>query len=286
MRDLSFRVLNVFTVGGARLTGNPLAVFEDGRGLSDQEMQAIARQMNLSETTFVLPAAMDGAAARVRIFTPSIEMPFAGHPTLGTASVVRELKKTGPALELEMAAGRVPVEADGNHYTLRAAQPAQAWDAAASPSEIAAMLKLPVDAIAGAARWVSTGTEQLVVPLRSEADVLRAAPEAGPLVSIGHNPRARESMVYVFAEPSETAVLSRFFFVVQGGVVEDPATGSAAANLGGYFACTGRPLPIRRTISQGAQVGRPSRLELLVEDASKIFVGGEVIEIGRGVLTL
>ena len=95
-RTFSFRTLNVFTTGpDDPFSGNPLCVFEDARGLSSEEMQALARQLNLSETTFVLPAGDDGATARVRIFTPTYEMPFAGHPTLGTAHVVRSLLGSG-----------------------------------------------------------------------------------------------------------------------------------------------------------------------------------------------
>src|SRR5499426_3738673 len=95
----AFRIVNVFTVDGDRLSGNPLCVFEDARGLTSEQMQALARQMNLSETTFVLPS--ERATAHVRIFTPGYEMPFAGHPTLGTAHVVRALRG-GDQLALEM----------------------------------------------------------------------------------------------------------------------------------------------------------------------------------------
>src|SRR6185503_14216028 len=103
-----FRIVNVFAREG-RLTGNPLCVFEDGSGLDGAVMQAIARQFNLSETTFILPSAK--ATAQVRIFTPAYEMPFAGHPTLGTAHVVRSLKGAGDKVTLEMKAGVIPVEA-------------------------------------------------------------------------------------------------------------------------------------------------------------------------------
>ena len=92
--DYAFRIVNVFTVGDDPLSGNPLCVFEDARGLTDEQMQALARQMNLSETTFVLPPRGD-ADAHVRNFTPTFEMPFAGHPTLGTASVVAAARETG-----------------------------------------------------------------------------------------------------------------------------------------------------------------------------------------------
>ena len=98
MTPLAFRIVNVFAE--TPLAGNPLAVFEDGRALDDATMQALALQFNLSETTFVLPSA--SASARVRIFTPSFEMPFAGHPTLGTAHVVRAVKQAGDAVTLDL----------------------------------------------------------------------------------------------------------------------------------------------------------------------------------------
>jgi trans-2,3-dihydro-3-hydroxyanthranilate isomerase len=143
-----FRIVNVFTVGGDRLSGNPLCVFEDARGLSDAQMQALARQMNLSETTFVLPAEAAGATVRVRIFTPSFEMPFAGHPTLGTAHVVRSLRGKGDALSLETRAGVVDVRANGDAWTLRAAKPPATRPVAASRAELASMVGLPDDAVA------------------------------------------------------------------------------------------------------------------------------------------
>src|SRR5262245_40988613 len=123
MAEHRFVLLNVFTVDGDRFSGNPLCVFEDGRGLSDGEMQSLAKQFNLSETTFVLPAESSTASARVRIFTPTFEMPFAGHPTLGTAHVVRALQASGDRVVLEMKAGPVEVTARGGEWTLRAARP-------------------------------------------------------------------------------------------------------------------------------------------------------------------
>src|SRR5215203_750405 len=109
MTDYAYRLVNVFAE--APLAGNPLCVFENGEGLDDATMQAIALQFNLSETTFVLPSAR--ATARVRIFTPTFEMAFAGHPTLGTAHVVREVCGGTDAVTLEMIAGVIPVNAEG-----------------------------------------------------------------------------------------------------------------------------------------------------------------------------
>src|SRR5882672_6851934 len=103
MPTYSYRLLNVFAIDGDKFSGNPLCVFEDARGLADTTLQALALQFNLSETTFILPS--DTATVRVRIFTPTFEMPFAGHPTLGTAQVVREIKGAGNTLSLEMQAG-------------------------------------------------------------------------------------------------------------------------------------------------------------------------------------
>src|SRR2546422_1116652 len=121
MTDYAYRILNVFTLGRDRLSGNPLCVFEDGRGLEDETRRALARQFNLSETTFIFPS--EKASAAVRIFTPNYEMPFAGHPTLGTAHAVRALRGAGDAVTLEMKAGVIPVTAEGDHWTLEANAP-------------------------------------------------------------------------------------------------------------------------------------------------------------------
>ena len=141
MSHLNFRIVNVFTFDGGQLTGNPLCVFEDAQGLDSAAMQALARQFNLSETTFILPST--SANAHVRIFTPSYEMPFAGHPTLGTAYVCRELGLGGDQIRLQMQAGSIPVEADGNRWTLQANAPT--WrECEASRGTLAAMLGLDV----------------------------------------------------------------------------------------------------------------------------------------------
>jgi len=115
---LDYRILNVFARPGERLSGNPLCVFEDGSGLDSAQMQALALQFNLSETTFILPSRT--ADARVRIFTPAYEMPFAGHPTLGTAHVVRSLRRCADRVRLELAAGVIPVAAERDFWELRA----------------------------------------------------------------------------------------------------------------------------------------------------------------------
>ncbi len=279
-----FRIVNVFTVGGDRLSGNPLCVFEDARGLTDAQMQGLARQLNLSETTFVLPASRPDAAARVRIFTPGFEMPFAGHPTLGTAHVVRALRG-GDRLALEMIAGLVEVTAEGDTWTLRAAKAPATRPVAATMDELASMVGLPGDAIAGTPLWVDTGVEQLVIPIRSAADVRAARPVPELMARHGYSASRDEAMAYLWSRDGDE-LLVRFFFTQHGAVIEDPATGSACANLGGWLVATGATLPVHATLRQGELVGRPSRLGLRVDADRHIYVTGSAIELGAGELEL
>jgi trans-2,3-dihydro-3-hydroxyanthranilate isomerase len=279
--NLKFRILNVFTAGGAKLSGNPLAVFEDGSGLDAAQMQTIARQMNLSESTFILPSKR--AAALVRIFTPTYEMPFAGHPTLGTAHVCRALGLGGNQLGLEMRAGIIPVTSDGDHWTLRAAA-ATSRLVDASPAEIARLLGLEASEVGFQPLWVKAGREQLVIPLTSEAAVRKARPRAEMFEKLKSADGAGQA--YVFASTGAKKILSRFFFPDNGAVLEDPATGSACANLGAWFIAMGRRPPLKFEISQGEMIGRPSILKLEVNTDNEVFVGGDVIEIGSGQLIL
>src|SRR5436190_1833147 len=145
MNSYAYRIVNVFAE--APLEGNPLCVFEDGGGLGDATMQALALQFNLSETTFLLPS--ERATAHVRIFTPTFEMPFAGHPTLGSAHVVRSLKNAGDAVTLELRAGIIPVQAEGDVWTLEA-NPPKHRAPTATRGELAAMLSLNVSDLAAA----------------------------------------------------------------------------------------------------------------------------------------
>jgi PhzF family phenazine biosynthesis protein len=283
---LPYRILNVFTVAGDRLSGNPLCVFEDGSGLSDAQMQALARQLNLSETTFILPS--QSATARVRIFTPTFEMPFAGHPTLGTAHVVRQLRGAADSFVLEEKAGLVPVTADGNRWTLRAAKPPTTRPPTASPAELARMVGLPEDALAGAPLWVDTGSEQLVIPVKTVEHVRGATPVAALILQWGFQPGRGEAMAYLWAREAGDPIrlVVRFFFTQHGAVVEDPATGSACANLGGYLLSTGSALPLAATLRQGEAVGRPSELGLHVDADRGIYVSGNVVELGAGVFDI
>ncbi len=278
MPAYAFRLVNVFAPSA--LAGNALAVVEDARGLDDATMQALALQFNLSETTFVLPSS--SATRRVRIFTPTFEMPFAGHPTLGTAHVVRELAGTGNKVTLEMKAGVIPVEAAADVWTLQANAPRHRTPRAPRES-LASMLGLEPADVGIAPLWVDTGSDQLVIPLTSFEAVRRAAPRPEAMLAQATNDI--RAMAYVFAREGNR-VLARFFFPKHGAVVEDPGTGSACANLGGWLLATGAPLPQKLAIDQGEAVGRPCRLGLEVTSDRRILVSGRVVEIARGELRL
>jgi trans-2,3-dihydro-3-hydroxyanthranilate isomerase len=287
MANHPYRLLNVFTRGAEVLSGNPLCVFENGAAFDDETMQALARQFNLSETTFILSSS--SASARVRIFTPSYEMPFAGHPTLGSAHVCRALGLGGNELKLEMKAGVIPVSAQADRWTLQANAPR--WrEVQESPGAIAAALGLETKDIGERPLWVSTGREQLIVPLTSEDAVRRARPQPDLLTRLGGEDGGGHA--YVFAPRKGAAVarrqllLARFFFQQGPAVLEDPATGSATANLGGWCLAVDRERPCRFEIAQGEQCGRPSILYLDVDADRVVRVSGDVVELGRGAITI
>lgn len=279
--ELRFRILNVFTAGGVKLSGNPLCVVEDGSALDPVAMQALARQFNVSETTFILPSKR--AAALVRIFTPAYEMPFAGHPTLGTAHVCRALGLGGNQLGLEMRAGIIPVTANGDHWTLRAAASTSRL-VEIQPAELARLLGLDSTDIGFQPLWMKAGREQLVIPLTSEAAIRRVRPKLELFERLKSVDGAGQA--YVFTSVGPKKILSRFFFPDNGAILEDPATGSACANLGGWFVAMGRRPPLNFEVSQGEFIGRPSSLQLEVNSDNEVFVGGEVIEIGSGIVNL
>jgi PhzF family phenazine biosynthesis protein len=281
MRVHRFRIVNVFTRGAEALSGNPLCVIEDASGLDDAAMQALALQFNLSETTFITPSSR--ADARVRIFTPTYEMPFAGHPTLGTAYVCRALGMGGDSLRLEMQAGLIPVAAEGDRWTLLA--PAPTWRELSTPrATLAHAIGVAETDVGERPLWVKAGTEQLIVPLASAAAVARAAPTLASCGDLRSENGA--GMIYVFTRLGGDRIVARFFFSQGAALLEDPATGSAAANLGGWCIATQPSLPLRFTISQGDQVRRPSSLFLDIDGERGIRVSGDVIEVAAGALTL
>jgi PhzF family phenazine biosynthesis protein len=282
MTTLTYHIVNVFTQGDDPFSGNPLCVFESGESLDTTRMQALALQFNLSETTFLFPS--ERASAKVRIFTPHYEMRFAGHPTLGTAHICRALGWAGDSLTLEMPAGVIPVQGAGRRWTLQANAPT--WREVPEPrATLASMLGIDEREIGERPLWVDAGTEQLVIPITHEGALRRVKPVAEILSSLSRDGGDRR--VYLFA-PLKTPgrLLARFFFPQGGAVIEDPATGSATANLGGWYLAMGRSLPQEQEISQGEYAGRPSTLFLQIGADRGIRVSGDVIVLGKGTITL
>lgn len=278
---LQYRLLNVFARPGDPFSGNPLCVFEDGSGLSDPQMQGLARQFNLSETTFVLPS-RDGAEVGVRIFTTAYEMPFAGHPTLGTAHAVRAMGHGGDQVTLSMPAGCIPVAAQGDRWTLTA--PRGQVRSELDTDRLAAALGLqPGDLLT--AHEVSTGTTQVVASAR-DVDVVRRARVAPSEVAgyAGMGVSGGEVLVYLWSQRDDATLEARALISDGTVVTEDPATGSACANLGTVLAALGRSG--EWTIEQGARVARPSTLHLSVDDGGSVQVGGLVHEVGLGGVAL
>jgi trans-2,3-dihydro-3-hydroxyanthranilate isomerase len=282
--ELAYRIVNVFTVGDDPFSGNPLAVFEDAAGVTEAQMQAIARQLNLSETTFVTAHGGNDVDAEVRIFTPEYELPFAGHPTLGTAYVVSSLLSDRRDVLLGMAAGRVPVSSNGSRWVLTTAVAPTTRPVDVATEDLAAMIGVDADDIGDDPLWVDTGVEQLILPLRS-VDAVRGA-QADPRLLRRHGESNRgEALVYVWAPIDGETVEARLFFTQGAGAIEDPATGSACANLGGWWHARGER-GLRRVVHQGHAVHRPSELHLEVDADGGIHVGGTVHELGKGVLVL
>jgi trans-2,3-dihydro-3-hydroxyanthranilate isomerase len=277
VRAFRYVVADVFT--DTPLAGNPLAVFTDARSLGDDEMQRLARELNLSETVFVLPAEA-GGHARIRIFTPGIEMLFAGHPTLGSAFVLAGPMQL-PEIRLETAMGIVPVALEREHDRIafgRMQQPLPSWEPYEAEEELLSALRvegsgLPVELYDNGARhvYVALASEEQVASLRPDPVALGDLPAVlGVNCFAGQGPRWKTRM-----------------FAPAGGVGEDPATGSAAGPLAAHLARHGRiGFGEEIEISQGAEVGRPStlyaRAEGSAEQLERVEVGGNAVVVARG----
>jgi trans-2,3-dihydro-3-hydroxyanthranilate isomerase len=263
------------------LTGNQLAVFTDGRGLDDETMQSIARELKLSETTFVFPAEQ-GGHAKVRIFTPATELPFAGHPTLGTAFVL-----AGPMqlleIRLETGMGIVPVrlEREGARIVFgRMEQPLPSIEPFEPEAELLSALgversELPVE------RY-DNGAQHVYVALGSEDDVARLRPDLNRLAGL-------EGVVGVNCFAGADGRWKSRMFAPASGVPEDPATGSAAGPLALHLARHGRiAFGEEIEITQGVEIDRPStlyaRADGSADNVERVEVGGSAVVIARGEL--
>ena len=274
-------IADVFTA--TPLEGNPLAVFPDGRGLGADTMQRMARELNLSETVFFLPAenaehAEHAADVRLRIFTPANELPFAGHPVLGSAFVLGEALGTS-ALTLETGAGPIPVELerDGGQISFgRMEQPVPVPEPYEETGALLAAIGVPRSGLPVEA--YRNGPRHVYVELASEAEVAALRPDQRAL---SHLPVA----VSTFAGRGpawKTRVFTPFH-----GVPEDPATGSAAGPLAVHLARHGRTgFGQEIEIRQGEEIGRPSRLYARAEGSAdkveRVLVGGSAVIVGRG----
>jgi len=269
-------IVDVFT--DTPLEGNPLAVFTDGHDIASPRMQRIAREMNLSETVFVLPPT-DGADARIRIFTPFGELPFAGHPTLGSAFVLGE-QTDRDVIRLETGAGVIPVEfvrQGGRIVSGRMQQPIPSWEAYRRVEELLAALgvesaQLPVEAYRNGPLhvYVALDTEEAVAALEPDLGALAALPGLGVICFAGSGAHWKMRA-----------------FAPAHGVSEDPATGSAAGPLAVHLARHGRiAFGQEIEISQGAEIGRPSKLHARVdgdgERIDKVEVAGSAVVVAHG----
>jgi len=277
MRDLRFVICDVFT--DTPLAGNQLAVFTDARDLEADLMQRLARETNFSETVFVLPSEED-AHARIRIFTPAVEIPFAGHPTLGTAFVL-----AGPLqlieIRLETGNGVIPVslEREGARIIFGwMEQPLPSVEPYADEVELLDALgiersELPVEVYDNGLRhvYVTPGSEEEVAALRPDMGKLAELPAVMGINCIaGSGSKWKTRM-----------------FAPAGGVAEDPATGSAAGPLALHVARHGRiAFGEEIEIAQGAEIGRPSTLYARVdgsaEQVERVAVGGSAVIVARG----
>ncbi len=289
--DVDYRIVDVFTQ--TPLEGNALAVFHDATGLDHATMQRIAREMNLSETTFVFPAERSGSAARVRIFTPVKEMMFAGHPTVGTAWVLRDVGKIAKdrrRFVLDESVGPVDVRVDDEELIWLRTPPirtSREYD----PALCAAAIGLePGDLLGNVpCQNVSAGNPAVFIPLRDKAAVDRAEVDAVALRRLLAD-EPEPSCLFVFT-PAEEGAYSRMF-ANDFGIVEDPATGSATGPLAAFMMSHGLVSSAdgSRFISeQGAKMGRRSILHVVIDGERGergIEIGGHVAPLARATLTL
>ena len=277
MATRRFRQVDVFTT--VPYFGNPVAVVLDADGLSLEEMQRYARWTNLSETTFLLPPTDDDADYRLRIFTPAGELPFAGHPTLGSCQAWLDAggsPRQGDLVVQECEAGLVAVRRTDPGLAFAApplvrSGPVGETDLAAVASQLGIDRGDILDA-----NWVDNGPGWVAVWLASEEAVLALRPSAGDLCIGAVAPRG---------PGAEEAIEVRAFFPANGQTVEDPVTGSLNAALAGWLISSGR-LTAPYVARQGTALGRAGRVHVSVGDDGTIWTGGGTVTCIRGSVEL
>jgi trans-2,3-dihydro-3-hydroxyanthranilate isomerase len=288
-----YHLLDVFT--DRPFAGNPLAVFVDPPELTTQQMQVIAGELNLSETVFVRPPGR-GLAWPTRIFTPTTELPFAGHPTIGTAVLLGELGLADGQVVLAEPVGDVAVtierRAVGSSATLRTALPPSFAEAPDRGLLAQALSIKPADLHSHLAAGIwSCGVPFCVVPLRDAAALARTHVDAA--VWSSHLEHTDAAALFPMAPLDDDLHLWRARMYSPGlGIAEDPATGAAAAASTGLLAASRqlRKGPLRWVIEQGVEMGRPSELRVALDhdgsEASAVLVGGDAVIVGEGELEL
>ena len=305
MSKYNYVLVDVFT--DRAFGGNQLAVFPDARGLSSEQMQALGKELNLAETTFVLPPADPANDFQVRIFTPVLEMPMAGHPTVGTALVLAWQGLTAaPGSEAETIVrfeekvGLIPVKIkweEGSAVFSQMQQPLPEFGPVFNePETIARMLSLPPEALHPdlPVELVSCGVPYLIVPLRNLAAVENIKFRPDILQQI--QPGLKDANVYVFtpqAATDQAQVHSRMFWLDDGVFGEDAATGSASGPLGCYLArhrVFGDAARLALVNEQGVEMGRPSFIHIEIEQEdgriTAVRVGGQAHYMGSGFFEL
>jgi trans-2,3-dihydro-3-hydroxyanthranilate isomerase len=267
MRAYRFETVDVFTA--TRFGGNPLAVFTDASGLSDADMQALAAEMNLSETSFVLPPADPANDARVRIFNRTAEMPFAGHPNVGTAFVLaREHFLQAERLRFEEQAGLVEVRLVRERGApvgaeIDAPRPLRTHESL-PPADIAACLGLPDDAVLTRRHppvRASVGVDFILAEV-AEASLSHATPDLAAFRrAAAHSGLEDRLSIFFYARPADGPLRARMFAPLSG-TWEDPATGSANATLAALLLSLGDEAELAYEAVQGVEMGRPSELRL------------------------
>jgi trans-2,3-dihydro-3-hydroxyanthranilate isomerase len=300
MRHIAYETLDVFAEH--RFGGNPLGVVADARGLSSEEMQSIAREFNYSESTFVLPPKNAANTAQVRIFTPASEIPFAGHPNVGTGFALARAgsvfgKAVGDTMRFEESAGLVEINVKRHGgvvegASIRAPQPLE-LEGEVDPALVAACVSLRADEVVTARHRpviASVGLPFVFAELRSLDALARSAPNMDAFNEAARkhpDDRLRFSL-HLYVRTGENKVRARMFAPLSN-VFEDPATGSAAAALGGLFSSLASDGALELAIEQGFEMGRPSFIDVSVTvqgGKRAINVSGKCVPVMRGTLEL
>jgi trans-2,3-dihydro-3-hydroxyanthranilate isomerase len=291
-----FATLDVFTRD--RFSGNPLAVVLDSEGLSEAAMQAITREFNLSETVFVLPPADRANRAKVRIFTPGAELPFAGHPTVGTAVLLASDDAGAGTFVLEEGIGPVTCHverrADGaGHARFALPRLPQHVGDLGDAAEVAAALGLELDDLGcdgfEPGFW-SAGVAFAMVPVRGLDAAARARPDTGRWEKAFGAKRTTGAFVFCAETMEKGSAFHARMFAPLMGVAEDPATGSAAAAFAGLVTRTVAQSDGDHTfvIEQGFEMGRPSLIALSITTEGgrlvKAMIGGEAVRVSEGII--